>query len=87
MREEEESAARPARLHRTLRGEAETETARGLAGPSEGDRVSTKPKTWDGKKRRPAKKAPKALAQPAEKIPDEVEVLDEQTRLGTEPAE
>lgn len=44
--------------------------------------MSTKPKTWDGKQT-PAKskRQPKALAEPVEPIPDEVEVLDEQTSL------
>ena len=44
----------------------------------------TKPKLWSGpEKKKPGKKTvPKPLAQPAEKIPDEVEVLDEQTRIG-----
>jgi hypothetical protein len=45
--------------------------------------VTTKPKTWDGKPAPKAgKKTPKALAQPAEPIPDEVEVQDEQTTPG-----
>ena len=43
----------------------------------------TKPKLWSGpEKKKPGKKVPKSLAQPAEKIPDEVEVLDEQAQLG-----
>lgn len=48
----------------------------------------TKPKFWTGQPDEPkqtAKKkpsAPKPLMAPAEPIPDEVEVLDEQTTLG-----
>lgn len=44
--------------------------------------MSTKPKTWDGTPTKAkGKKQPKALAEPAEPIPDEVEVLDEQGTL------
>ena len=46
--------------------------------------MTTKPKRWDGgKKAKPAskKKTPKPLAEPVERIPDEVEVADEQTSL------
>lgn len=47
---------------------------------SEESRAAHKPATWAGSKK-PAKKTPRALAKPAEPIPDEVEILDEQTRL------
>ena len=49
--------------------------------------MSTKPKRWDGgqkaKQQAKAKKSktPKPLAEPVEPVPDEVEVIDEQTSL------
>ena len=46
---------------------------------------TTKPKVWDGgEKAKPKRKRTvKPLDEPAEKIPDEVEVIDEQTTLDT----
>ena len=48
--------------------------------------MSTKPKRWDGGQKakqqaKAKKKTPKPLAEPVEPVPDEVEVIDEQTSL------
>lgn len=50
--------------------------------------MTTKPKRWNGPepsdpepKKPKAKPLPKALAEPAEKIPDEIEVFDEQRAI------
>ena len=87
VREEEGEADRPARLRSERRHhEDRAAPSRDLAGQTERnpDVSPTKPKLWSGpEKKKPSKKTvPKPLAQPAEKIPDEVEVLDEQAQLG-----
>jgi hypothetical protein len=83
MREEEGCASRAPRLHRERRDEA-TKASCYVVRTSEGEDVSTKPKTWDGKPATKGKKTPKQVAQPVEPIPDEAEVEDEQTTLGEE---
>ena len=92
VREEEGEADRSARLHSEHGDERRPESpdprcppSRDLAGQTERnpDVSPTKPKLWSGpEKKKPGKKVAKSLAQPAEKIPDEVEVLDEQAQLG-----
>jgi hypothetical protein len=83
MREEKERADRAPRLHGERRREA-TETAGGLERQTQGDAVSTKPKTWDGKpapKGGGRKKAAEVVHEP---IPDEADDQGEQTTTAGE---